>query len=60
METYVTSFIDNIATSKTKMAKTFITNKEMLEPVTSYIDAEKAFAKSVVKFASDFYTAIKV
>jgi hypothetical protein len=53
------TFIDFTQNTKAKIAKTFISDKDMTKMIDSYINAETAFAKSIVKSATDFYTSIK-
>lgn len=60
METITETMIDSVETAKSKFAKTFITNEAVLKSVDSYIAAETAFAKSVVKFFDDVYKTVKV
>ena len=60
MNYFTNSIIDNISATKAKMAKSLIADKDILAPVTSYIEAEAAFAKSVMKIATEFCDNFKV
>jgi len=54
----VNTTIDAIQGAKTSFVDTFVTNKELKQPLKTFIDAQASFAKDVAKSAFDFYTSI--
>jgi|LauGreDrversion2_3_1035106.scaffolds.fasta_scaffold211192_1 hypothetical protein len=54
----VNTTIDAIQGAKTSFVDTFVTNKELKQPLKTFIDAQASFAKDVAKSAFDFYTSV--
>jgi len=54
----VNTTIDAIQSAKTSFVDTFVTNKELKQPLKTFIDAQASFAKDVAKSAFDFYTSV--
>jgi len=54
----VNTTIDAIQGAKTSFVDTFVINKELKQPLKTFIDAQASFAKDVAKSAFDFYTSV--
>ena len=54
----VNTTIDAIQGAKTSFVDTFVTNKELKEPLKTFIDAQASYAKNVAKSAFDFFTTV--
>ena len=54
----VNTTIDAIQGAKTSFVDTFVTNKELKEPLKTFIDAHASYAKNVAKSAFDFFTTV--
>lgn len=54
----VNTTIDAIQGAKTSFVDTFVTNKELKQPLKTFIDAQASYAKNVAKSAHDFFTTV--
>ena len=54
----VNTTIDAIQGAKTSFVDTFVINKELKQPLKTFIDAQSSYAKDVAKSAFDFFTTV--
>jgi predicted membrane GTPase involved in stress response len=54
----VNTTIDAIQGAKTSFVDTFVINKELKQPLKTFIDAQSSYAKDVAKSAFEFFTTV--
>ena len=54
--TYANQFVDTLQNTKSMALKTMVTDEKVRAPMQSFIDAQTAFAKEMVKIADNVHT----
>jgi uncharacterized protein YueI len=58
ISTYANMFVNTIQDAKSKAVKTMVTDEKIRAPLQSFIDAQTAFAREMVKITESLYSQV--